>query len=136
MSLNDGGLIVDEVVRNPNISRSRVDEETEGRLLKLIEARDFKDPDFRIEIPASPVGFDESQEARPGNEIGPDEEIRPARENEFAGENESVGEAEFAGVIAGNPEIVKFLKLLETLKFSGLQKELKALKKRAFNLLP
>ena len=105
MSLNDGGLIVDEVVRNPNISRSRVDEETEGRLLKLIEARDFKDPDFRIEIPASPVGFDESQEARPGNEIGPDEEIRPARENEFAGENESVGEAEFAGVIAGNPEI-------------------------------
>ncbi len=55
MSLNDGGMIVDEIVRNPNISRSRVDEETEGRLSKLIEAIDFKDPDFRIEIPASPV---------------------------------------------------------------------------------
>ncbi|MGB9938747.1 metallophosphoesterase [Methanosarcina sp.] len=56
MSLNDGGLIIDEIVRSPNISRSRVDEETEGRLSKLIEAKvtDFKSPDFRIEIPSSP----------------------------------------------------------------------------------
>ena len=71
MSLNDGGLIVDEVVRNPNISRSRVDEETEGRLSKLIEAIDFKDPDFRIEIPASPVDVELlSLRTRPDTEIG------------------------------------------------------------------
>ncbi|MDR7665237.1 exonuclease SbcCD subunit D [Methanosarcina sp. Z-7115] len=133
LSLNDGGLIVDEVVRNPNISRSRVDEETEGQLSKLIDAIDFKDPDFRIEIPASPVnpvnpespasttGFVESQEARPDNEIGPDGDIRPARETEFAGETKSVkkaefiGEtksvekAEFTGVIAGYSEITENL---------------------------
>ncbi|HII80421.1 MAG TPA: exonuclease SbcCD subunit D, partial [Methanosarcina sp.] len=55
MSLNDGGLIVDEVIRNPDVPRSRVDEETENRLLGLIEAIDFKDPDFMIKIPVSPV---------------------------------------------------------------------------------
>jgi len=55
MSLNDGGLIVDEIIRNPDVSRSRVDEETENRLSRLIEAIDFKDPDFRIEVPVSPV---------------------------------------------------------------------------------
>jgi DNA repair exonuclease SbcCD nuclease subunit len=55
MSLNDGGLIVDEVIRNPDLPRSRVDEETENRLLGLIEAIDFKDPDFMIKIPVSPV---------------------------------------------------------------------------------
>ncbi len=56
MSLNDGGLIIDEIVRSPNISRSRVDEETENLLSKLIEtkSKDFKNPYFKIEIPASP----------------------------------------------------------------------------------
>lgn len=87
MSLNDGGLIIDEIVRSPNISRSRVDEETESRLTKLIEAKtiDFKSPDFRIEISASPaypatitansattVGFPEL------GEVKSDDEIRPA----------------------------------------------------------
>lgn len=55
MSLNDGGLIVDEVIRSPDVPRSRVDEETENRLLGLIEAIDFKDPDFMIKIPVSHV---------------------------------------------------------------------------------
>ena len=55
LSLNDGGLIVDEIIRNPGVSRSRVDEETESRLSGLIEALDFKDPDFKIEIPVSPI---------------------------------------------------------------------------------
>jgi DNA repair protein SbcD/Mre11 len=54
MSLSDGGLIVDEIVRSPDIPRSRVDEETEGRLSKLIDVTDFKAPDFRIKIPISP----------------------------------------------------------------------------------
>ncbi len=54
MSLNDGGLIVDEVIRS-GCARSRVDEETENRLLGLIEAIDFKDPDFMIKIPVSHV---------------------------------------------------------------------------------
>ncbi len=64
MSLNDGGLIIDEIVRSPNVPRSRVDEETEGRLSKLIDVIDFKDPDFRIKIPFSPARFTEPQEAR------------------------------------------------------------------------
>ncbi len=51
MSLTDGGLIVDEIVRNPNVVRSRVDEETENRLVKLVSAIDFKDPAFKIEMP-------------------------------------------------------------------------------------
>ena len=65
MSLNDGGLIIDEIVRNPNVPRSRVDEETEGRLSKLIEVIDFKDPDFRIKIPVSSARIIEPEEARP-----------------------------------------------------------------------
>ena len=55
MSLNDGGLIVDEVIRSPDVPRSRVDEETENRLLGLIEAIDFKDPDFMLKTPVSHV---------------------------------------------------------------------------------
>ncbi|MGB9928019.1 MAG: hypothetical protein ACPK85_06385, partial [Methanosarcina sp.] len=47
MNLNDGGLIIDEIIRNPHVLKSRVDEETENRLSRLIEAIDFKDPDFR-----------------------------------------------------------------------------------------
>ena len=46
MSLNDGGLIVDEIIRSLNVPKSRVDEETESRLLKLVKAIDFKNPDF------------------------------------------------------------------------------------------
>ncbi|AAM04584.1 TPA: exonuclease SbcCD subunit D [Methanosarcina acetivorans] len=60
MSLNDGGLIVDEIIRSPDVVRSRVDEETENRLLRLIETIDFEDPDFRIEIPASPISSTDS----------------------------------------------------------------------------
>ncbi len=54
MSLNDGGLIIDEIVRNPNVPRSRVDEETEGRLSKLIEVIDFKDPGFQNQNTCEP----------------------------------------------------------------------------------
>ena len=64
MTLNDGGLIVDEVVRNPNVTRSRVDEETESRISKLIEAIDFKDPDFQIESSVKSVRFTESKQAK------------------------------------------------------------------------
>jgi DNA repair exonuclease SbcCD nuclease subunit len=49
MNLNEGALIIDEIIRNPNILKSRVDEETESRLSNLIEVVNFKDPDFRIE---------------------------------------------------------------------------------------
>jgi DNA repair exonuclease SbcCD nuclease subunit len=80
LSLNDGGLIVDEIIRSPDISRSRVDEETEGRLSKLIEAKniDFKDPDFRIEAHTLPEG-----------EIEQVEYFKPAKEAEFIKEVES-----------------------------------------------
>jgi DNA repair protein SbcD/Mre11 len=60
MSLNDGGLIIDEIVRSPNIPRSRVDEETEGRLSKLINVIDFKAPDFKIRISVGPFRDPES----------------------------------------------------------------------------
>jgi len=101
MSLNDGGLIVDEIIRNPNVPRSRVDEETEGRLSKLIEVIDFKDPDFRIEIPISSARVMESQEAIHDIEIMLNEDIKPATETEFAGKNE------FIGAITGNSDILR-----------------------------
>lgn len=72
LSLNDGGLIVDEIVRNPDISRSRVDEETESRLSKLIEAIDFNDPNFTIEILA-----------RSDEEINQAKDLDPSVETEF-----------------------------------------------------
>ena len=86
MSLNDGGLIVDEVVRNPNVTRSRVDEETESRISKLIEAIDFKDPDFRIESSVKSVRFTESKEAKEcvyDNEVKIIVDLNPAEKTEF-----------------------------------------------------
>jgi DNA repair exonuclease SbcCD nuclease subunit len=86
MTLNDGGLIVDEVVRNPNVTRSRVDEETESRISKLIEAIDFKDSDFQIESSVKSVRFTESKKAK---ECVYDDEIKlvvnpnPAEKAEF-----------------------------------------------------
>ncbi|MFZ2497947.1 metallophosphoesterase [Methanosarcina sp.] len=102
LSLNDGGLIVDEIVRNPNVSRSRVDEETEGRLSKLIEVIDFKDPDFMIGIPV-----------RSDDEIEPFEGLKTASETEF------IRETEVAGVISGsseNPENSEVLGALEEIE--------------------
>ena len=89
LSLNDGGLIVDEIIRNPGVSRSRVDEETESRLSGLIEALDFKDPDFRIEIPVSPVipaRIGEPEEFKPTGAAGPVENLEPSGGAEFAAE--------------------------------------------------
>ena len=86
MSLNDGGLIVDEVVRNPNITRSRVDEETESRISKLIEAIDFKDPDFRIESSVKSVRFIESKEAKEcvyDNKVKIIADLNPTEKTEF-----------------------------------------------------
>ena len=86
MSLNDGGLIVDEVVRNPTVTRSRVDEETESRISKLIESIDFKDPDFRIESSVKSVKLRESKETK---ECVCDDEVKmvvdpnPADKTEF-----------------------------------------------------
>ena len=94
MSLNDGGLIVDEIVRNPNVMRSRVDEETESRLSKLIGVIDFKDPDFRIKIPVSPAIFLESQESK---ESGPYCDAGPV-------EDLIAWKADFAGTTIGNSE--------------------------------
>ncbi|HEY3363204.1 MAG TPA: exonuclease SbcCD subunit D [Methanosarcina sp.] len=132
MSLNDGGLIIDEIVRSPNISRSRVDEETEGRLSKLIEAKttDFKSPDFRIEIPgnpsylaASPVittGFSKLEEVESDNEVGPAETIIPTTKIELSSKAELSVDAGFAGksrpsnVITGNLEITELSGVLRT----------------------
>ncbi|MDQ1254594.1 MAG: repair protein SbcD/Mre11 [Euryarchaeota archaeon] len=85
ISLNDGGIIIDEIVRNPNVPRSRVDEETEDRLSKLIEVIDFKDPDFKVKIPVSPIKIIDPGEVRyndedklPENEDKLDQDIKPA----------------------------------------------------------
>ncbi len=99
ISLNDGGLIIDEIVRNPNVPRSRVDEETEGRLSKLIEVIDFKDPDFRIRIPVSPVRTIEFEEARPDNEDKLNQDIRPTAKKGL------IRKTKLAGVITESPEI-------------------------------
>lgn len=104
MSLNDGGLIVDEVIRNPDVPRSRVDEETENRLLGLIEAIDFKDPDFMIKIPVSPVipvGTASSAT------VGEPEEFISAGAAEQLETPEPAGETEFAVAVVGKSEILQ-----------------------------
>ena len=100
MSLNDGGLIIDEIVRNPNIPRSRVDEETEGRLSKLIEVIDFKDPDFRIRIPVSPVRTIELEEAKLAGVIAVSPEISRASDKD---ENSDINNSESSALILENP---------------------------------
>jgi DNA repair protein SbcD/Mre11 len=118
MSLNDGGLIIDEIVRSPDISRSRVDEETESRLSKLVEAKttDFRNPDFRIEIPASSASSDNSAYtasiASSATTTGflEFEEIKTdaVEENEFAGKKRQ------AGAITGKLEITELSGVLRT----------------------
>ena len=141
MSLNDGGLIIDEIVRSPNISRSRVDEETEGRLSKLIEAMatDFKSPDFWIEIPVSPSNpassssplspsshlilsdpSSPSSPTSPASSSSPTGLSSPVMKTEisskakFAGEAGFAGESRPAGKIAGKLEITELSGILRT----------------------
>jgi DNA repair exonuclease SbcCD nuclease subunit len=101
MSLNDGGLIIDEVIRNPDVPRSRVDEETENRLMGLIETIDFKDPDFMIKIPVSPVSS-----ADPAI-TGKAEELEPADVEEKPETLEPAAGAEFAAEAAGKSETLR-----------------------------
>ena len=105
LSLNDGGLIVDEIIRNPGVLRSRVDEETESRLSGLIEALDFKDPDFKIEIPVSPV-----IPAR----IGETGEFKPTGAAGQVENRESSGGAEFAEEIAKKSKILRAFARIES----------------------
>ncbi|MGI5991744.1 MAG: metallophosphoesterase [Methanosarcina sp.] len=117
MSLNDGGLIIDEIVRSPNISRSRVDEETEGRLSKLIEAMaaDFKSPDFRIELPACPVSpASSSSPSNPTSLSSPVMKTDISAKAEFAGEAGFTGESRPAGIIARKLEITELSEILRT----------------------
>ncbi len=107
ISLTDGGLIVDEIVRNPNVVRSRVDEETENRLVELISAIDFKDPAFKIEMPAP--------ESVPGTVEEPEKEDSEAEvpeiESEF-GYPENTETLE-GSEIAEEPEPVELPEALE-----------------------
>ncbi|AKB19720.1 MULTISPECIES: exonuclease SbcCD subunit D [unclassified Methanosarcina] len=105
LSLNDGGLIVDEIIRNPGVPRSRVDEETESRLSGLIEALDFKDPDFRIEIPVSPVSSAMIEEP---------EEFKPAGADGQVKNLESAGGAEFAAETAKRSKILRAFARIES----------------------
>lgn len=118
MNLNDGGLIIDEIVRSPNISRSRVDEETEGRLSNLIEAKvmDFKSPDFRIEIPSNTTSSDE-----PAYTSGSASSATTTGFLEFEEINaDDAGEAGFAGkkrpvgIVTGKLEITELSGILRT----------------------
>ncbi|AKB62361.1 metallophosphoesterase family protein [Methanosarcina mazei] len=125
MSLNDGGLIVDEVIRSPDVPRSRVDEETENRLLGLIEAIDFKDPDFMIKIPVSHVSpvdpsssvssiessrsvssIDSVSAVSPSSSaiIKEPEEFKPAGAAEEIENPEPAGVAEFTAAVAAKSE--------------------------------
>jgi DNA repair exonuclease SbcCD nuclease subunit len=114
MSLNDGGLIIDEIIRSPNISRSRVDEETEGRLSKLIEAMaaDFKSPDFRIELPACPSS--PASSSSPSSLSSHVMKTEISAKAEFAGEAGFAGESRPVGIIAGKLEITELSGVLRT----------------------
>jgi DNA repair protein SbcD/Mre11 len=120
ISLNDGGLIVDEVIRNPDVPRSRVDEEIESRLSGLIEAIDFKDPNFRIEIPVSSV-----IPVSPISAVSPVESVNPVRIGEpeefgptvVAGQIETLkpaGGTEFAAGIVRKSEILRAFARIES----------------------
>ncbi len=118
MSLNDGGLIIDEIVRSPDVSKSRVDEETEDRLSKLIEAKamDFKNPDFRIEIPAnsaSPNDYAYTVNAASSAttpELLEFEEINP----DAVGETGLAGKNMPEGIVPGKLEITELSGVLRT----------------------
>ncbi len=129
MSLNDGGLIIDEIVRSPSVPRSRVDEETEGRLSKLIEAMavDFKSPDFRIELPAcsaSPASFSSPlNPSDPSSLSSPVMKTEISAKAEFAGEAGFAGESRPAGIIARKLEITELSEILGTSGTSGKSPE-------------
>lgn len=118
MNLNDGGLIIDEIVRSTDISKSRVDEETEDRLSKLIEAKatDFKNPDFRIEIPANSSSPDGSADipSAASSAITPKllefEEINP----DTVGEAGFVGKNGSEGIVSDRLEITELSGILRT----------------------
>ncbi|MCQ1536876.1 exonuclease SbcCD subunit D [Methanosarcina sp. KYL-1] len=108
MSLTDGGLIVDEIVRNPNVARSRVDEETESRLSELISAIDFKDPDFIIEVPGRAEEAVDSGYAEGAEEVEQPEYVDSPEHVELAVEAKEIelpAEVEVLAV-TGSPEIV------------------------------
>lgn len=60
MHLTRGGLMLDEIIRDPAVVKSRVDTEVEDRLGELLEGMDFTD---KVEIPKRPaLQEDESDE--------------------------------------------------------------------------
>ncbi|HWR25390.1 MAG TPA: exonuclease SbcCD subunit D [Methanosarcina sp.] len=99
MNLNDGGLIVDEIVRSPNVLKTRVDEEAESRLLKLIEVINFKDPDFRIDNLTNPARRMEPENSSLNSEIRISENMEPELKTEFT------GEGGFSESIASNSKV-------------------------------
>lgn len=46
MHLTSAGLLIDEIVRDLNIPKSRVDAESEERIASMMETMDFKQMDF------------------------------------------------------------------------------------------
>lgn len=86
MSLTDGGLIIDEIVRNPGVSKTNVDSETESRLRELIDRIDFMDPDSQ---PGSKIP-DNMETAGQNDEVEPE-----------AGAGARVGANDGANVAAG-----------------------------------
>lgn len=65
MHLTQGGLMLDEIIRDPVVVKSRVDTEVEDRLGELIEKMDFTN---RVDIPTRPA----LQDNVPGEEPVPE----------------------------------------------------------------
>lgn len=98
MNLTDGGMIIDEIVRNPNVAKSRVDEEVESRLSKLISSIDFKDPNFILEVPEKIKPEEKNKELKPQAEVSVPSQIETQDESrEKAGENEKKRDNEKEG---------------------------------------
>jgi hypothetical protein len=116
MNLNDGGLIIDEIVRSPNVLKTRVDEEAESRLLKLIEVINFKDPDFGIDSLTTPVRIIEPENSRFNSEVRISENMEPELKTEFTGEGGFSGSTNPNSEIVKNSEIIGHPKLREDSK--------------------
>jgi len=44
MDLTDGGMLIDEIVRDPGVVKSKVDAHSEERIARLVESMDFTNP--------------------------------------------------------------------------------------------
>jgi DNA repair exonuclease SbcCD nuclease subunit len=96
MHLTRGGLMLDEIIRDPLVVKSRVDTEVEDRLGELLEGMDFTD---KVEIPKRPALQEDGSDEMPLAELTEEAAVvekgkaGPASDDDTAATPLQVGEA-------------------------------------------